>query len=166
MVRSQFSSVQLLSCQTLCNPMVCSMPSLPVHHQLPVYSNSCPLSRWCHPTISSSVVPFSSCKVNKMMYTTYWASLVAQLVKNLPAMQETPVRSLGQEDPLRKEMATDSSTVAWRISWTKCWQATVHGITKAGHDCATFTFIQFITVLSIYMLKDPRIFGLNWIPPN
>ena len=35
--------------------------SLPVHHQLPVYPNPCPLSRWCHPTISSSVVPFSSC---------------------------------------------------------------------------------------------------------
>ena len=42
--------------------MVCSIPGLPVHHQLPgVYSNSCPSSQWCHPTISSSVVPFSSC---------------------------------------------------------------------------------------------------------
>ena len=46
------------------------------------------------------------------MYTAYWASLVAQLVNNLPAMQETPVRSLGQEDPLEKEMATHSTTVA------------------------------------------------------
>ena len=46
---------------TLCDPMDCSTPSFPVHHQLPVYSNSCPLSRWCHTTISSSVVPFSSC---------------------------------------------------------------------------------------------------------
>ena len=41
------------------------------------------------------------------------ASLVAQLVKNLPAMQETRVRSLGREDPLEKEMATHSSTLAW-----------------------------------------------------
>ena len=55
------SSVQSQSCPTLCNPMDCSMPGLPVHHQLSVYPNSCPLSRWCHPTISSSVVPFSSC---------------------------------------------------------------------------------------------------------
>ena len=39
--------------------MDCSMPGLPVHHQLWVYSDSCPLSRWCHRTISSSVVPFS-----------------------------------------------------------------------------------------------------------
>ena len=38
-----------------------STPGLPVHHQLQVYPNSCPLSRWCHPTISSFVVPFSSC---------------------------------------------------------------------------------------------------------
>ena len=40
------------------------------------------------------------------------------MVKNLPAMQETQVRSLSQEDPLEKEMATYSSTLAWRIPWT------------------------------------------------
>ena len=56
----QFSSVTQ-SCPTLCNPMDCSMPGLPVHHQLPEFSNSCPLSWWCHPTISSSVILFSSC---------------------------------------------------------------------------------------------------------
>ena len=47
------------------------------------------------------------------------ASLVAQLVKNLPAMQETRVRALGWEDPLEKEMATRSSILAWRIPWTE-----------------------------------------------
>ena len=47
-----------------------------------------------------------------------WASLVAQLEKNVPAMRETWVRSLGWEDPLEKEMATHSSILAWRISWT------------------------------------------------
>ena len=41
------------------------------------------------------------------------------MVKHLPAMQETQVRSLGQEDPLEKEMATHSSTLAWKIPWTK-----------------------------------------------
>ena len=45
------------------------------------------------------------------------ASLVAQMVKNLPAMQESSVRSLSQEDPLEKEMATHSSILAWRIPW-------------------------------------------------
>ena len=47
-----------------------------------------------------------------------WASLVAQLVKNLPAMQETWVQSLGWEDPLEKGKATHSSILAWRIPWT------------------------------------------------
>ena len=46
-------------------------------------------------------------------------SLVAQMVKNLPAMQETWVRSLGQEDPLEKEMATHSSILAWGVPWTE-----------------------------------------------
>ena len=61
----QFSSVAQ-SGPAVCDPMHCSMPGLPVHRQLPeftpaprVYANSHPLSRWCHPTISSSVVPFS-----------------------------------------------------------------------------------------------------------
>ena len=45
------------------------------------------------------------------------ASLIPQLVKNLPAVQETGVRSLGREDPLEKEMATHSSILAWKISW-------------------------------------------------
>ena len=47
-----------------------------------------------------------------------WASLVAQLVKNPPAMWETWVQSLGQEDLLEKEKATHSNIVAWRIPWT------------------------------------------------
>ena len=47
------------------------------------------------------------------------ASLVAQTVKRLPAVQETPVRSLGWEDPLEKEMATHSSTLAWKIPCTE-----------------------------------------------
>ena len=47
------------------------------------------------------------------------ASLVAQMVKNLPAMQETWVRSLGREDPLEKGMVTHSSILSWRIAWTE-----------------------------------------------
>ena len=48
-----------------------------------------------------------------------WASLVAQTVKNVPAMQETQVQSLGQEDPLEKGTATHSSILAWRIPRTE-----------------------------------------------
>ena len=51
--------------------------------------------------------------------TEYNASLIAQLVKNLPAMQETWVRFLGQENPLEKEMAIHSSILAWKIPWTE-----------------------------------------------
>ena len=47
------------------------------------------------------------------------ASLAAQMVKNLPVMQETQVQSLSQEDPLEKGMATRSSILAWRIPWTE-----------------------------------------------
>ena len=56
----QFSSVPQ-SCPTLCDPMDCSMARPPCSSPTPgVYSNSCPLSRWCHPTISSFIIPFSS----------------------------------------------------------------------------------------------------------
>ena len=56
-----------------------------------------------------------------------WFSPVAQTVKNLPAMQETWVQSLGQEDPLKEGMATHSSILAWRIPWTEePGRATVH----------------------------------------
>ena len=48
-----------------------------------------------------------------------WASLVAQMVKHLPTMWETQVRSSGWEDPLEKEMATGSSILAWKIPWTE-----------------------------------------------
>ena len=47
------------------------------------------------------------------------ACLVAKMIKNLPPMQETQVRSLGQEDPLEKGMATHSSILVWRIPWTE-----------------------------------------------
>ena len=61
-----------------------------------------------------------------------WASLVAHLGKNPPAMQETWVRSLDWEDPLEEEMATHSSILAWRLSIDRgALQATVHGVTKS-----------------------------------
>ena len=59
------------------------------------------------------------------------ASLIAQSVKNLPAVLETWVQFLGREDPLEEEMATHSSILAWRIPCTGAWWATVHGVTKS-----------------------------------
>ena len=52
------------------------------------------------------------------------------MVKHLPAVQETQIRSLGQEDPLEKEMATYSSTLAWKIPWTE-EPSRLHGVTKS-----------------------------------
>ena len=61
-----------------------------------------------------------------------WAFLVAQTVKNLPAMWETWVQSLGLEDPLKEGMATHSSILAWRIPMGRgAWRATVHGVAKS-----------------------------------
>ena len=60
---------------------------------------------------------------------------MAQMVKNLPAMQETRVRSLGGEDPLEKEMATHSSILAWRIPWTeKPGGLQSMGLQRVGRD--------------------------------
>ena len=61
-----------------------------------------------------------------------WASLVAQMVKTLPAVREIWVQSLGWEDSLEEGMATHSSVLAWRISIARgTWRATVHGVAKS-----------------------------------
>ena len=60
---------------------------------------------------------------------------MAQMVKRLPAVQETWVRSLGWEDPLEKEMATHSSTLAWKIPWTEeLGRLQSMGSQRVGHD--------------------------------
>ena len=64
-------------------------------------------------------------------FTFIWASLEAQMVKNLPAMREASVQSLGWEDPLEKGMATSSNILAWRIPMDRgAWWATVQGVSK------------------------------------
>ena len=69
----------------------------------------------------SIYIPSNSARGFPFLHTlsSIWVSLVAQMVKNLPAMWETQVQSLGLEDPLEKEMATHSSILAWRIPWTE-----------------------------------------------
>ena len=71
-----------------------------------------------------------------MYYTrTSSASLVAQMVERLPAMQETQVRSLGREEPLEKEMTSQSSTLAWKIPWTEePGGLQFMGLQRVGHD--------------------------------
>ena len=61
--------------------------------------------------------------------------MVAQTVKRLPTMRETRVRSLGQEDPLEKEMATHSSTLAWKMPWTEePVRLQSMGLQRVGHE--------------------------------
>ena len=68
-------------------------------------------------------------------------SFVAQTVKRLPTMRETWIRSLGQEDPLEKEMATHSSTLTWRIPWMEePGGLQSMGSQRVGHDINTIKF--------------------------
>ena len=82
-----------------------------------------------------------------------WAFLVAQMVKRVPAVLETWVRSLGRKDPLEKEMASHSSILSWRIPWT---EATVHGLAKSRTLLSDFTsslhFKVFKQVKQSYMI--------------
>ena len=71
-----------------------------------------------------------------------------QLVKNLPAMQETWVRSLDWEDSLEKGIATHSSILAWRIPWTKSM-----GSQRVGHDWETLVFTSYLTIATFYVYK-------------
>ena len=74
---------------------------------------------------------------NSMIFVLYSlrTSLVSQAVKRLSTMQETWVRSLGQEDPLEKEMAIHSSTIAWKIPWTEeLGRLQSMGLQRVGHD--------------------------------
>ena len=60
------------------------------------------------------------------------------MVKRLPTMWETQIQSLGREDPLEKERATHSSTLAWKISWTQdCGRLQSMGLQRVGHNSAT-----------------------------
>ena len=68
---------------------------------------------------------------------------MAQMVKRLPTMQETWVHSLGREDLLKKELATHSSILAWKIPWTEeTGRATVHGVAKSWTRLSDFPFLN------------------------
>ena len=86
------------------------------------------------------------------------ASLVAHMVKNLSARQETWVQSLGWEDPLEEGIATHSSILAWRIPTDRgAWQATVHGVTKSqtlpqrGTSLSFFAMVQVKQFCTLYL---------------
>ena len=127
---------------------------MPSNHLIPY----CPLLLL--PSIFPRIRVFSNESVLRIRWPKYWAtltltqfervitpneaSLVAQMVKNLPVMQEARVQSLGQEDILENEIAMHSSILAWRISWTEepgGLQST--GLQRVGHNWATTTFTLY-----------------------
>ena len=131
-------------CPTLCNSTNCSPPGSFVHGILQArtlewvvisfsrdaqnnheHNKHQHQERWAEGRQETSAV--SVLRVNMVggsygcfvFIFSLWASLVAQMVNNLPAMQETWVRSLSWENPLEKRMATNSSILAWRVPWTE-----------------------------------------------
>ena len=80
----------------------------------------------------SPAIQVDSLLIGPILHVPSQASLVAQLVKNLPTMQETWVRSLGWQKPLEEAMATHPSILAWRIPMDRgAWRAAVHGVTES-----------------------------------
>ena len=90
-----------------------------------------------------------------VFFLVYWASLVAQLVKNLPAMLETWVWSLGWEGAMEKGTATHSSIMAWRIPWTEePGELQSMGSQRVRHDWVTFTFQAISTYFTKFFFQQ------------
>ena len=112
----------------------------------------------CNAGDLGSIPGFGKCPGEEKGYPLQYSctSLVAQLLKNLPAMQETWVRSLGWKDPLEKGKATHSSILPWRIPWT----VQSMGSQRVGQDWITFTFMAFFMVnphICIWLLEKPKL---------
>ena len=96
------------------------------------------------------------------VYTNQWTSPVAEMVKHLPTVWETRIQSLGQEELLEKEMATYSSTLAWKIPWTEePGRLQSMGSQTVGHDWATSmsmstpVYVRVLLLQSCLTLYDP-----------
>ena len=129
-------------CHTCPGPWNCSIVlafSARVHINLLIYTQE-------NATFDQNIQVKEGQEVDTQKYTVLWtqvcpfdisythnqASLLAQMVKNLPAMWETWVLSLGWEDPLEEGMATHSSILVWRMPMGRgAWQPTVHGVAKS-----------------------------------
>ena len=121
------------SCLTLSDPMDCSLPGSSVHGIFQAR-----VLEWVANAGDPNSIPGSGSSTGEgisylLQYS--WASLVAQLVKNPPVTRESWVRSRGWEDPLEKEMAPHSSTLAWKIPWTEePGGLQSMGSQRVGHD--------------------------------
>ena len=99
-------------------------------------------------------LPHSHCSAS--ITSNSWWFLVAQTVKYLPAMQETPIQFLGREDPLEKGMATHSSILAWRILWTEEPGGLQSiGLPRVGHDWMTNSHFHMVSIVSFIQFYSP-----------
>ena len=124
------SLLVIQSCLTLHSPMDCRPPGSSVHG---IFQAS--LLEWVPFPPPGDLLKSPKLWAGSLPSSSTRAFLVAQMVKCLPVMQEIRVQSLGQEDPLEKEMATHSSILAWRIPWTEeCGRLQSMGSQRVGHD--------------------------------
>ena len=141
-----FSSVQLLSYVRLCNAMDCSMPGLPIHHQLLEFTqNLCPLNRWCHPTTSSSIIPFSSC------------------LKSFPASGSFPMSQLFASGSQSIGVAVSASALPMNIQdWFPLgWTGWISLQSKGLPRVISNTTVQSINFLALGFLYSPTLTSIH-----
>ena len=109
------------------------------------------LSSWA----TFHVVLRKSASITALNWSLSGASLVAQMVKNLPGMQETWIRFLGQKDALEKGMVPHSSILAWRIPWPEGWLAVFHVVASVNFWWAVTMLPTFKALVSFAQLLKP-----------
>ena len=143
--RIQFSSVTQ-SCPTLCNPIDCSTLGFPVHHQLlGVYPNSCPSSWWCYPTISSFVVPFSSC------------------LQSFPASESLPMSHFFTSGSQSIGVSVSASVLPMNIQdwfplgWTALISLQSKGLSRVFSNTTVQKYQFFSAQLSLYLYSNSHV---------
>ena len=138
------SSVTQL-CPTFCNPMNHSMLGLPVYYQLPEFTHSCPSSRWCHPTISFSVVPLSSCP------------------QSLPASQSSSMSQLFAWGGQSTGVSASASVISMNIQdWSPLgWTGWISLQSKGFSRVFSNTTVQSINFSALSFLHSPTLTSIH-----
>ena len=123
-------------------------------------------SLWLRTSPLILICSFFKCrKSNCQKWASQWASLVGQMVKNLPSMQETEVQFLGREDSLEKGMTIYSSPCLGNLMDRGAWRATVHGVTKSRTWLSDWAWKLIKIIHEICICKLPKAVGIPHIQP-